>query len=396
MCSKRRKNIILLAPVNFLRSYSGFQYLADSLFERGFNLKVFAHVPHELMPEARKLPYPVYSCFESIIGKIPVLRHFIFRWKIQRELNNELDSIILCSTNFDGFFRESVSFKNKYPNKIFIQYCPELWLPDDKRIFRESDRIFYLKNANTPDMIIDVEIHRAKLREQHFCLNKTVYVIPNTLPLNNIPRSSSLEKLSNVANIQFPKGKYLLVFTAVITPTTVKEFQNLLNNISSNIFILWIAHGSKRAIKEACFMLQKKIKSECFHVCGPIPRNILNCLIQEADAGLILYPFHTNLMMNQIYAAPSKLFEYIAAGLPIVSYGNPSIRELVDKYDLGICAKEQTPESLSRAIDVLFSRNDFPSLRNHVKSVFADFLCYDKYSQNIIDHMCNILNKDVE
>lgn len=69
-----------------------------------------------------------------------------------------------------------------------------------------------------------------------------------------------------------------------------------------------------------------------------------------ADVGIIPYQ---PVDLNTRYCSPNKLFEYIAAGVPIVANALPFLCEVVDKHGVGVTDALSTPESYGRAIDRL-------------------------------------------
>ena len=384
------KRVIMFSPVNCMRSYSGFQYLGNALYEKGFEVELFAQIPLDMMSEAKILPYPVHSGYEGLLGRVPILRHFAIRWRIRRLLKGKCDAIILLESNWNEYFWESIAFHRRCPGKPFFLYCPELG-PPFERSFRDVLRKRCLRYASAADMIIDVDSYRAECRQKLMGLRKSVPVIPNTLPLKTIPEPAPPGTLAKIAGTSLPKDRRVLLFTGLVAAVTLDEVTAIMKAVSENIFLLWFAHGSDQAIATARDNLRAILGENCFHISRALPRATLLSSLHEADAGLVAYSYRAHPMLNVKYAAPTKLYEYLAAGLPVVSYGNPSIKELVEVHDLGICAREDTPESLGHAIDELFARDDFLSLRIHVKEVFADKLCYEKCSGDVLERMCQMI-----
>lgn len=83
-----------------------------------------------------------------------------------------------------------------------------------------------------------------------------------------------------------------------------------------------------------------------------VPQNDLLALTVAADAGVI--PYQATCLNNN-YCTPNKLFEFIAAGLPILATDLPEIRKLVEGQQIGLVGDSSTPEKLSLLIDVFFS-----------------------------------------
>lgn len=72
-------------------------------------------------------------------------------------------------------------------------------------------------------------------------------------------------------------------------------------------------------------------------------------LLEKHDAGIVCFlpePNHLNAM-------PNKLFEYMAAGLPVISSNFPLWRDIVERNGCGICVDPLDPEKIAEAIKYL-------------------------------------------
>jgi glycosyltransferase involved in cell wall biosynthesis len=81
-----------------------------------------------------------------------------------------------------------------------------------------------------------------------------------------------------------------------------------------------------------------------------------------ADVGIWTLP---NLCKSFYYALPNKLFEYLAAGLPVLTANYPEAARIVERYEVGITFDAYSPESIAAAIDVLAHN---PSLRTRMRA----------------------------
>lgn len=75
----------------------------------------------------------------------------------------------------------------------------------------------------------------------------------------------------------------------------------------------------------------------------------------SSDIGLFALPAHS---LQNIYALPNKLFEYVAAGLALCVSDLPEMADFVREHDLGVSFSEITPRSIADAVNSF----DFASL----------------------------------
>lgn len=74
----------------------------------------------------------------------------------------------------------------------------------------------------------------------------------------------------------------------------------------------------------------------------------------SADAGIICFLPEP----NHIEALPNKIFEYMAAGIPIIASDFPLWKEIIEKRGCGICVEPQNPKSIAKALSFLAENPD--------------------------------------
>ncbi|HOX29973.1 MAG TPA: glycosyltransferase family 4 protein [Candidatus Paceibacterota bacterium] len=82
---------------------------------------------------------------------------------------------------------------------------------------------------------------------------------------------------------------------------------------------------------------------------GVLPLRDAYKQMAAADAGLVCFlpePNHTE-------ALPNKIFEYMAAGIPVIASDFPLWKEIIEGNDCGICINPNDPEAIAHAIESL-------------------------------------------
>jgi glycosyltransferase involved in cell wall biosynthesis len=80
---------------------------------------------------------------------------------------------------------------------------------------------------------------------------------------------------------------------------------------------------------------------------GHLDRGGVRQLMRRALAGLVtLHPAR-----NYLDALPVKMFEYMAAGLPVIASHFPLWRDIVEGNDCGVCVDPRDPAAIAAAID---------------------------------------------
>lgn len=84
---------------------------------------------------------------------------------------------------------------------------------------------------------------------------------------------------------------------------------------------------------------------------GWLDREGVKTALNESVAGLVtLHP-----IINYLDALPVKMFEYMAAGLPVVASNFPLWEKIIEGDQCGICVDPLDPKAIAKAIDYLAS-----------------------------------------
>ena len=88
------------------------------------------------------------------------------------------------------------------------------------------------------------------------------------------------------------------------------------------------------------------------------------------DVGVI--PF-LNTSLNNFHGLPNKIFEYIAAGIPVVASDFPQLRAVIDRYDVGRTYDPDRPGALAEVIrEVLADPARLEQLRANATAAAAE------------------------
>ncbi len=87
---------------------------------------------------------------------------------------------------------------------------------------------------------------------------------------------------------------------------------------------------------------------------GMVSRDEVSNILRQAIAGIVTFlP-----LPNHIDAQPNKMFEYMAAGLPVICSDFPLWKDIVEKYECGICVDPLNPKKIVKAINYLLNNKE--------------------------------------
>jgi len=108
-------------------------------------------------------------------------------------------------------------------------------------------------------------------------------------------------------------------------------------------------------------------------------------LTASCDLGLVL---QKNLGANTFYAAPIKMYQYLAAGLPVIGSDFPSITKVLEDPErpVGVGVDPEDPQKIAGAINRLFSDEDhYEELRRNALWLAENRYRYDLESKPMVE-----------
>ncbi len=107
--------------------------------------------------------------------------------------------------------------------------------------------------------------------------------------------------------------------------------------------------------------------SERVHFHPAVAQDDLLRYSASADLGIIPY---RPTCLNNLYCTPNKLFEYVAATVPMLASDLPELRRLIAGNAIGLMVDTASAEAIARAIDsVIGDRAQLERLRSNVMDV---------------------------
>jgi glycosyltransferase involved in cell wall biosynthesis len=153
-----------------------------------------------------------------------------------------------------------------------------------------------------------------------------------------------------------------------------------------------------RGIRDMQSQLEALIVSEGtgdrVKILPPVPYKELLDYTASADVGLIFYsPDYPEVQMY----LPNKIFEYIMAGLPILSSQVDTVTEVIKTYDVGQILPSFAPAEIGEAINALLAdRGALDRMRRNALAASRQDLNWENEGQQLIQLYQSILSDKVQ
>ncbi|MCX7875757.1 MAG: glycosyltransferase [Melioribacteraceae bacterium] len=180
---------------------------------------------------------------------------------------------------------------------------------------------------------------------------KNFYSLENVITVRNIPLYQEPKyNFDFRSKFNIPTNYKILLYQGIlIDGRGISIILKALQKIHNAVFIL-LGEGSEKEkfIKEA-----KELNVyERVSFAGSYPQDELINFTSSADIGLALIE---NISISYYHALPNKLFEYIMANVPVVSCSLPQMKNIVEKYKVGIVVDLDNVEDVISSINNLIN-----------------------------------------
>ncbi len=129
-----------------------------------------------------------------------------------------------------------------------------------------------------------------------------------------------------------------------------------------------------------CELIAARGLQERVRLLGSVALEDLLAHTAEADVGVTLLQ---DTCLNHRLALPNKLFEYIAAGVPVVAADLPETRRLVEDYGVGWCVAPADPAALAGALRVALYGPRDPGLQERLARA-GEELCWEREQERLL------------
>lgn len=180
--------------------------------------------------------------------------------------------------------------------------------------------------------------------------------------INNYPKLSEFESIRQIHNVS--NNHNVCYVGGISTVRGIKEVVQSLELLEGVGLNLAGSFNSKE-LEENC---KKMLGWAKVKELGFLNRTQVMDVYKDSIAGLVtLYP-----IPNYLDALPVKMFEYMAAGIPVISSNIPLWKKIVEESNAGICVNPKSPEEIANAILYFVENKEIATQmgKNGKKAVF--------------------------
>lgn len=257
-----------------------------------------------------------------------------------------------------------------YDTHEYFTETPELTRrPSIQKIWKRIESLFFPKLSH----IITVNQSIADLYKKEY--HKEIAVV------RNIPLTFTPVEIKSRKELGLPSDKKIIIIQGTgINIERGAEEACLALKYLENVILLIIGSGD-------VFPVLKKITEEN-HLENKVifkqkmASHELRNYTMNADLGLAIDKA-TNL--NYIYSLPNKLFDYIHAGIPVLSSDLTEIKKIIEQYQIGYFIQNHDPEHIAQTIKNIFDDQDTYSHKKSNTGTAKNILCWEEEEKALLN-----------
>jgi glycosyltransferase involved in cell wall biosynthesis len=177
------------------------------------------------------------------------------------------------------------------------------------------------------------------------------------VPPLQVPQSSAFEQQKKEIDALIPTGKTLLLFQgAGINPERgVEELVLSTKYLDPTRYHLLIVGGGE-IFNVIVALVKEHGLADRITIIPKVPFEVLRHITPKAQLGFTVDKPNN---INHIYGLPNKIFDYLHAGVPVLSTRLIELEKIIDTYQVGTFLENNEPTHIAAKVEEIF-RN--PSL----------------------------------
>ena len=199
--------------------------------------------------------------------------------------------------------------------------------------------------------------------------------------VRNVPFPWKKEIMKSRQELEIPENKFIVLLqgNGINIDRGAEELIEAMR-LLNNDFHLYIIGDGDVISKLKQMVLQPDIK-EKVSITGKMPYESLKQYTVNADIGVTLDK-DTNI--NYRFSLPNKIFDYIQAGVPVLSSPLVEIKKIIDDYGVGNVVGKVTPEDIANSIKMLKSNPELLAQYRKNCELAAQNLHWNAEKENIL------------
>jgi len=351
----------------------------NTLHQLGFEIEVYCRILKHSLP-LPDLPYKIIQMRLCREAGVPMYLHLnlvlfikLITSKASIIWSNDLDTLL------------PAFLVSRLKKKTIIYDSHELYAQTPSLIYRPFKRKIWqsIEDFCLPKLKHVLTVNNTIKREYEDKYKIKVNVVRNVPYLN-------ITKPITPVNLHIKNRKILILQGAGIHHNRGGlEIVQAIQFLDDDYYL--IVAGSGDALDQLKqIVIENRWESKVLFT-GLMPYQQLLAYTKTAHLGII--PEKIEISSASYYTLPNKLFDYIHAGLPVLSTRALEIEKIIKQYDIGAFINELVPQKIAETIHSIFSNEQQLNVWRANAKLASEDLCWEREQEIIINVAAQALSE---
>ncbi len=214
-----------------------------------------------------------------------------------------------------------------------------------------------------------------------------VTVIRNVPAYRVVPRSNRLREYLGLEH-----DVRIALYQGSIQPNrSLDRLVRAAKFLAPNIVIVMMGETVESTLSQLKALIASEQVADRVKLLPPVPYVELLDWTVSADIGLTIFPPEYSLSIR--FTLPNKLFEYLMAGVPVLSSQLDAVEDVIRTYDVGQVVPSLAPADLGTAISAMLNdQQTLERMRHNALQIAKKEFYWEKESQQLVRLYHDILN----
>lgn len=188
---------------------------------------------------------------------------------------------------------------------------------------------------------------------------------------------------------KFGRQKIILYLGAFQAGRGLDQIIKAATYLDSTYHILLIGYGPDR--KKLSQIIKIKKLQKKISLLPPLPPDQIIAVIRQAQLGLCLIE---NVSLSYYYSTPNKIFQYMAAKLPILASNFPEQKKIVLQNKIGEVVDPRDPQVIAQKIVQMTQEVNWRRYRKNLEGLKQKKYTWEKEAKKLLSFYKNIIKND--
>jgi glycosyltransferase involved in cell wall biosynthesis len=201
------------------------------------------------------------------------------------------------------------------------------------------------------DLLLAPNRSRAEIYAREFRLKRPPVVVLNCPPSADSPKTDLLKHEVGLP----PESRVVLCHGSMIPGRSLPTLVRASAYFDPGSWLVLMGSENDYYNCEIAPLLEQYPYATRVRFLGYVPHEMVMPYVAGADLGIVIYE---PINRNNYYCAPTKLYEFVMARVPVAVARLPELEGFLDEFPAGILVESLSPDGIAAAVNCFFAQSE--------------------------------------